>query len=69
MICMYTDGVLEIKNKSKEEYGISRLEKFIKNNYTNNQEVIIENLKDELEEFSNKDKYDDDILIVMLKNN
>ena len=69
MICMYTDGVLEIKNKSKEEYGISRLENFIKNNYTSNQEVIIENLKNELEEFSNKDSYDDDILLVMLKNN
>ena len=24
------------KNKSKEEYGISRLENFIKNNYKNN---------------------------------
>lgn len=69
MICMYTDGLLEIKNKSKEEYGISRLENFIKNNYTNNQEIIIENLKNELKEFSNKDSYDDDILIVMLKNN
>ena len=69
MICMYTDGILEIKNKLKEEYGISRLENFIKNNYTNNQEIIIENLKNELKEFSNKDSYDDDILIVMLKNN
>ena len=69
MVCMYTDGILEIKNKSKEEYGISRLENFIKNNYKNNQEVIIEKLKSELKEFSNKDNYDDDILIVMLKNN
>ena len=69
MICMYTDGILEIKNKLKEEYGISRLENFIKNNYTNNQEIIIESLKNELKEFSNKDNYDDDILIVMLKNN
>ena len=47
----------------------SRLENFIKNNYKNNQEVIIEKLKSELKEFSNKDNYDDDILIVMLKNN
>ena len=69
MICMYTDGILEIKNKLKEKKGISRLENFIKNNYTNNQEIIIENLKNELKEFSNKDNYDDDILIVMLKNN
>ena len=57
------------KNKSKEEYGISRLRKLYKNNYKNNQEVIIEKLKSELKEFSNKDNYDDDILIVMLKNN
>ena len=69
MVCIYTDGVLEIKNKSKEEYGLSRLESFIQNNYTNDQEIIIDNLKLELKEFSQKDNYDDDILIVMLKNN
>ena len=69
MVCIYTDGVLEIKNKSKEEYGSPRLESFIQNNYTNDQETIIDNLKLELKEFSQKDNYDDDILIVMLKNN
>ena len=45
------------------------LDELSKNNYKNNQEVIIEKLKSELKEFSNKDNYDDDILIVMLKNN
>ena len=69
MICMYTDGVLEIKNELKEEYGISRLESFVQNNYKYSQETIIENLKVQLKEFSNKESYDDDILIVMLKNN
>ena len=69
MICMYTDGILEIKNESKEEYGICRLENFIKDNYKINQEELIENLKVELKEFSNKENYDDDILMVMLKNN
>lgn len=69
MICMYTDGVLEIKNQSKEEYGICRLENFIKNNYQINQDELIENLKVELKEFSNKENYDDDILMVMLKTN
>lgn len=68
MICMYTDGVLEIKNKGKEEYGIGRLEKFMQNNYKLRKESIIENLKLELDEFSEKDSFDDDILMVMLKN-
>ena len=68
MVCMYTDGVFEIKNKVKEEYGIERLENFLKLNYKYNQEKIIENLKLDLKEFSSTDNYDDDIMLVMLKN-
>ena len=41
----------------------------MKKNYTYSQERIIENLKAELKEFSERENYDDDILIVMLKNN
>lgn len=68
MVFMYTDGILEIKNKEKEEYGISRLEDFIKKNHKSTKESIINNLKLELKEFSQKEHYDDDILFVMLKN-
>lgn len=67
MVCMYTDGVLEIKNSSKEEYSIFRLEKFMENNFKYSKDVIVEKLKKELKEFSDKENYDDDILIVMLK--
>ena len=48
MVCMYTDGILEIKNKLKEEYGVSRLESFMQKNYTYSQELIVEILKAEL---------------------
>jgi len=68
MVCMYTDGVLEIKNKDKEEYGIERLENFIQTNHKLKKEKIIENLKIELKDFSQKESFDDDILVVMLKN-
>lgn len=68
MIFMFTDGVLEIKNANKEEYGLERLRLFVKNNYRYNKDTIIENLKRDIEEFSGSDNYDDDILIVMLKN-
>lgn len=68
MIFMFTDGVLEIKNSNKEEYGLERLRLFVKNNYRYNKDTIIENLKRDIEEFSGSDNYDDDILIVMLKN-
>ena len=68
MIFMFTDGTLEIKNNKKEEYGIDRLKNFVKKNYDNSRNKIVEKLKKETEEFSNSDNYDDDILILMLKN-
>lgn len=68
MICMYTDGVLEIKNKEKEEYGLGRLEVFLQKNYNLSQSEIVDKLKLDLKEFASTDSYDDDIMIVMLKN-
>lgn len=68
MICMYTDGILEIKNKSKEEYSVDGLKKFLHKNYNCNRDEIVCNLKKDLKEFSSLDDYDDDILMVMLKN-
>ncbi|MEG0051255.1 MAG: SpoIIE family protein phosphatase [Terrisporobacter sp.] len=68
MIFMFTDGTLEIKNENKEEYGLDRLREFVKNNYKCSRNTIIENLKKEIEEFSESDNFEDDILIVMLKN-
>ncbi|HSQ87377.1 SpoIIE family protein phosphatase [Romboutsia sp.] len=67
MVCMYTDGILEIKNELKQEYGISKLEKFLQHNFRFSQQKIVENLKLQLKEFAGKNNYDDDILVVMLK--
>lgn len=68
MVFMFTDGTLEIKDEQKEEYGLERLKNFVKNNYKNNRKKIVENLKKEIEEFSGNDNFEDDILILMLKN-
>ncbi|WP_276631073.1 PP2C family protein-serine/threonine phosphatase, partial [Terrisporobacter hibernicus] len=68
MIFMFTDGILEIKNNAKEEFGVDRLKRFVENNYKNNKNRIVENLKKEAEKFTGNDNFDDDILILMLKN-
>ena len=68
MVFMFTDGALEIKNQDKEEFGIDRLKTFVKHNYKNNKNEIVENLKNETEKFTGNDNFDDDILILMLKN-
>jgi len=68
LICMFTDGVLEVKNKDREEYGIDRLKKFLIDNYKLNTSEIFEKLEQELINFSNEENYEDDILLVFLKN-
>ena len=68
MVFMFTDGTLEIKNQYKEEFGLDRLKNFVKSNYKNNKNKIVENLKKETEKFTGNDNFDDDILILMLKN-
>lgn len=68
MVFMFTDGSLEIKNQNKEEFGLDRLKNFVKDNYKNSKNKIVENLKIETEKFSGTDNFEDDILILMLKN-
>ena len=68
MICMYTDGIIEMKNKEKEEFGIQRFESFLLKNYKLKKDDFIITLKNELEQFASKRNFDDDILIVCLSN-
>ncbi|SHH12716.1 GAF domain-containing SpoIIE family protein phosphatase [Tepidibacter thalassicus] len=67
-ICMFTDGIIEASNERGEEYSVERLKKFIYNNYNLNSSDIFENLKKELHDFTGKDTFDDDLLILFIKN-
>lgn len=68
LICMYTDGIIEASNQYKEEFGLDRLKKLIKNNYTNTTSNIYDKLKIELKNFTEKDSLEDDLLILFVKN-
>ena len=65
---MYTDGIIEIKNKDKAEFGIERFESFLLKNYMLEKDDFINALKKELGEFVPKHNFDDDILVVCLSN-
>ncbi len=69
MICMFTDGILEIKNKNKEEFGQERFEKILCNTYKYSRKSIVQRMKEEFYIFSGKKDYADDIMMVMLKDN
>lgn len=66
MICMYTDGIIELKNKQKEEFGLERFTELLVKNYNLKKEEFIKELRKELEYFSGKNNFDDDILFVCL---
>ncbi|MGL5757087.1 MAG: SpoIIE family protein phosphatase [Paraclostridium sp.] len=66
-ISLYTDGILEIKNEDKEEFGVERLKKFLEKNSNVDKEQKVTNLKAELWDFSKKSNFEDDILLVTLR--
>lgn len=66
-ISLYTDGVLEIKNEEKEEFGVERLQEFLEENSLSSKYDMETSLKSKLWEFSHKSDFEDDILIVTLK--
>lgn len=62
-ILFYTDGITEIKNSNREEFGVDRVIGLIKNN---NQKDIIRNLEKEVYKF-NGGKQDDDFAVVLME--
>ncbi|TQQ84461.1 serine/threonine-protein phosphatase [Peptacetobacter hominis] len=69
MICIFTDGIIEVKNKNREEFGLERVEKILSENHNYSQHFIIEKLMQELKVYSGKEEYSDDIMLVMMKKN
>lgn len=67
VLLLYTDGLVEARNSTDEEFGEDRLKRFLENNKDNNANDILEKLHKEVEKFSQK--IDDDLTILVFKNN
>jgi serine phosphatase RsbU (regulator of sigma subunit) len=66
-ISLYTDGILEVKNDEKEEFGVERLKEFLSESGQLYKEDMITNLKSKVWDFAKKSNFEDDILIVTLR--
>ena len=66
-ISLYTDGILEIKNDKKEEFGVERLKEFLGESSQLDKEDRVTNLKSKVWDFAKKSTFEDDILIVTLR--
>lgn len=65
ILFLYTDGVIEIKNKDSEQYDMERLIAFLKNHASLDPDIIKRSLLSQLNDF--KEKQLDDITFIIMK--
>jgi len=66
MILLYTDGIIEAKNKQKEMFSLARLEKIVADPGASPQELI-EKIVDNVKNFTKRMRQHDDITLLALK--
>lgn len=67
MVVMYTDGITEMRNTEKEEYGLSRLHKLMLDNHSLNAEKFVELLVNDVENFRGEASPHDDMTTLVFK--
>ncbi len=67
MVLMYTDGITEMRNSEKEEFGIKRVYSLIRKNHNMNAEEFVDKLVDDVENFRGETPPHDDMTVLMLK--
>ncbi|MCC6549312.1 MAG: serine/threonine-protein phosphatase [Ignavibacteriaceae bacterium] len=64
---LYTDGIIEARNRDGQEFGIARLRSSFSDYVGNPPEIICNALKADLHRFTGRDVFDDDITLICIK--
>ena len=67
LLFLYTDGILDAKDKNGNFFKKENLKLFLRKNVKQSSEIIIDNLKREISEFTKETPQNDDITILALK--
>ena len=67
IIVLFTDGINEARNKSGEEFGMDRLEKYVSDNYKMAAQELTEQLVEAVKKFFKGVPQHDDITLIILK--
>jgi sigma-B regulation protein RsbU (phosphoserine phosphatase) len=68
-ILFYTDGVVEVFNKDKKQFGLEKLIETFNSNAEKYPKEIIEQIISAIKNFSSSDFYGDDFTLLVLKRN
>jgi serine phosphatase RsbU (regulator of sigma subunit) len=66
-IILYTDGVVEAMNEQEELFGFDRLLEVVKDSQTTTAETLLEEIKDQVNEFAGNAAQHDDITVIVIK--
>jgi len=69
VLLLYTDGVTEVMNSQREQFGESRLSELIQQNIDSSATDMIQVLRQEITTFGNNTRFQDDVTIIALKIN
>ncbi|QOJ29649.1 MAG: PP2C family protein-serine/threonine phosphatase [Ignavibacteriales bacterium] len=64
---LYTDGIIEARNKEGQEFGLARLRTSFSDYSGNPPEIICNAIKSDLHRFTGRDVFDDDITLICVK--
>ena len=67
ILLFYTDGLTESRNTYNEMFGKDRIKKILRQSYAKDAQSIMEDIIDELSEFTKGTIRDDDITLVVMK--
>ncbi|MBR0033133.1 MAG: SpoIIE family protein phosphatase [Treponema sp.] len=67
VLVIFTDGLTETMNKNKEEFGKERIMQILRSSAPKPAQSILEDIVDELYLFTNGEKREDDLSIIVLK--
>lgn len=67
MVFIYSDGITEMRNSNKDEYGLDRTHKFILDNNHLNANDFVEKIVDDVEQFRGDAPPHDDMTVLVLK--
>jgi hypothetical protein len=67
VLVMFSDGIFERENKQEEAYSIKRLKKLVMKCQKLSAKQILDNIFDDVYEFGNRDKWEDDSTVIVIK--
>ncbi|MCU0820997.1 MAG: SpoIIE family protein phosphatase [Spirochaetes bacterium] len=67
IVVLYTDGITEMRNEKKEDYGLNRLKRLMVENAHSNADELVEKIVRDVDDFKGNEPPHDDMTVLIFK--